>query len=741
MVAKKSKSKLSFYHKMVRTGLIVLAAAATASANSSLQHVQAQETVDDVLQGLFGAGLATAASESTKDIEKAVVEEVGGVATPSAETTPKVMVEEEQPTEGDEKAGVVEAHASQPQRVHSLGDLLGSLFGQSVKHGHGESREQEAKPQGEEADDQQEIPRIVIDLRPAHAQMAAARDEHAEREQEQEERQERPSSLMEALFGGMGGLRSRRAVPEPQEQRQRQSTGGMQMMSLSSTMGGMGSSSMSSSESTDPATGVTTQTVTREVSNADGSVETTTTTKQMDKNGQLTSESRSSRTSRGSGSSGSGSDGHSGMMSRGSNGMLQSLFSSAESRDLATEGKEEDEQHVGPFRRQGGSSMKMFPLSHSFASDMSYSLGDAIDRFLCFCWVKDVADKNPSYITNLLGLARKGELELDPELLAELEKVEKDLPKKVREQEAASQRAGGFEELETQKTRYALNLATGELTKVLDAAAETPKLVLTESSKASEEKKSSSSSSQAVTTSQASAPAADDKVSLKVYGEAGCINTNDFVVKVLEPLASDSQLMSGVTYDFVAFGNAYYPTAKCGPTFRTLEDEEKFHSGKDVHFGKDGDKKITADKRRVDTEANDGLIEYEANAVVGAYDVKERMCWQDMCLASADPPADCFLQSNGLPKKAIYQHGAKEGQVDRYHNCVKETVIRNSESDYELMMNRYTFCMFQRYDQFKTAQQLMVKCMVEAAPTKHTNAVLDCYSKDGAVSSLVTCMY
>jgi hypothetical protein len=26
----------------------------------------------------------------------------------------------------------------------------------------------------------------------------------------------------------------------------------------------------------------------------------------------------------------------------------------------------------------------------------------------------------------------------------------------------------------------------------------------------------------------------------------------------------------------------------------------------------------------------------------------------------------------------------------------------------------------------------MVKCLVEAAPTKHANAVLDCYSKDGA---------
>ena len=130
----------------------------------------------------------------------------------------------------------------------------------------------------------------------------------------------------------------------------------------------------------------------------------------------------------------------------------------------------------------------------------------------------------------------------------------------------------------------------------------------------------------------------DDKVSFKVFGEAGCINTNEFVLKTLAPLAADEELMSGVSYDFVAFGNAYYPTEKCGPKQNKKPEA------------------IVA-RRLGESNVEDPDVEAE-------YKQEESMCWRDMCLKAADPPADCFLNSNGMPKKGIYQHGKKEGDAD-----------------------------------------------------------------------------
>eukprot|EP00934_Nitzschia_sp_Nitz4_P005260 Nitzschia sp. Nitz4//NODE_464_length_17123_cov_69.824057//7738//8457//NITZ4_additional_000064-RA//1//CDS//3329531918//5250//frame0 len=107
----------------------------------------------------------------------------------------------------------------------------------------------------------------------------------------------------------------------------------------------------------------------------------------------------------------------------------------------------------------------------------------------------------------------------------------------------------------------------------------------------------------------------DTTVQVRFYGESMCPGCRMFVTQGWPSVWEDDDLMQFVEYDFVAWGNSYFTTSKCG----------------------------------------------------GApYDPQVRSCWYQECtVTSSDDEDGCF---GGEP---VYQHGQMEGEVDIYENCVK----------------------------------------------------------------------
>jgi len=121
----------------------------------------------------------------------------------------------------------------------------------------------------------------------------------------------------------------------------------------------------------------------------------------------------------------------------------------------------------------------------------------------------------------------------------------------------------------------------------------------------------------------------DSKVNVRFYGEAQCPFCRRFVTEVWPNVWNDPELRELIDYDFIPWGNAYFPNAACGGT---------------------------------DDDAS--------------YDPNVRQCWYKRCIDTKDTKnpnkidtkndEDCF---SGEP---IYQHSQKEGQIDIYESCVKE---------------------------------------------------------------------
>lgn len=115
-----------------------------------------------------------------------------------------------------------------------------------------------------------------------------------------------------------------------------------------------------------------------------------------------------------------------------------------------------------------------------------------------------------------------------------------------------------------------------------------------------------------------SASGDDALVSVRFYGEAECPFCREFVTGVWKEVWTKmDDLHPYLDYQFVAWGNAYFATEKCG---------------KGPEYSRD-----------------------------------ERRCWFQNCIATtADDEEACFGGD------AIYQHGEKEGQLNVYETCVKE---------------------------------------------------------------------
>jgi hypothetical protein len=133
-------------------------------------------------------------------------------------------------------------------------------------------------------------------------------------------------------------------------------------------------------------------------------------------------------------------------------------------------------------------------------------------------------------------------------------------------------------------------------------------------------------------------------ISVIFYGESQCPYCRKFVTEAWPPVWNDPELRALIQYDFIPWGNAYYPTSECGS---------------------------------------------------GPYDANERHCWYAKCIApqgaaAATAVAAVTAVSNGnanhgknsSPYKddeddtcftgtPIYQHSLKEGQMDIYESCVK----------------------------------------------------------------------
>ena len=121
------------------------------------------------------------------------------------------------------------------------------------------------------------------------------------------------------------------------------------------------------------------------------------------------------------------------------------------------------------------------------------------------------------------------------------------------------------------------------------------------------------------------------KIRIRFYGESQCPGCRAFVTQAWPSIWDDPEFRVALDYDFIAWGNAYFATDECG-------------KGPD-------------------------------------YSSDERQCWYDKCMSSQGRDRgrlstiravsdsgddDCFSGPT------VYQHSAKEGQVDIYESCVKD---------------------------------------------------------------------
>ena len=150
---------------------------------------------------------------------------------------------------------------------------------------------------------------------------------------------------------------------------------------------------------------------------------------------------------------------------------------------------------------------------------------------------------------------------------------------------------------------------------------------------------------------------ADKVVSVRFYGESQCPYCRKFVEETWNEIWSDQELRSYLDYDFVPWGNSYFATSMCGS---------------------------------------------------GPYDPQERACFYDHCITSAaDDESACFGGD------VVYQHSAKEGEIDIYETCILKDVGLAAAVD-------FTYCAEgSEMDQADmSARELMIECIPDKVDPK-----------------------
>lgn len=156
-------------------------------------------------------------------------------------------------------------------------------------------------------------------------------------------------------------------------------------------------------------------------------------------------------------------------------------------------------------------------------------------------------------------------------------------------------------------------------------------------------------------------------VSVTFYGESQCPMCRQWVTESWQEVWTDSDLMQYVEYDFIAWGNAYFSTAKCGS---------------------------------------------------GPYSAQERACWYDECIVtSSDNEETCFGGD------VVYQHSKKEGEVDIYEMCVKNLFGISNAVD-------FTYCCegSKMDNSAQSSEDLMKECL---PTTMDPAVVQTCFETEG----------
>jgi hypothetical protein len=182
-------------------------------------------------------------------------------------------------------------------------------------------------------------------------------------------------------------------------------------------------------------------------------------------------------------------------------------------------------------------------------------------------------------------------------------------------------------------------------------------------------------------------------VTVEFYGEAQCPYCRKFVQEAWPTVWEDDELMKHVQYDFVAWGNAYFSTAKCSSSSSSSSSNSQ-------------------------------------------YDPQERACWYKECIETSpdnikrtEGDDDCFSG------KVIYQHSEKEGMVDIYENCVKLHYGLETAVD-------FTYCCEgPNMDDptLATAHDLLVKCANgdDSSSAFDADVIQDCLETHGHIMEVL----
>mmetsp|Transcript_21972 Transcript_21972/g.30586 ORF Transcript_21972/g.30586 Transcript_21972/m.30586 type:complete len:276 (-) Transcript_21972:1135-1962(-) len=178
------------------------------------------------------------------------------------------------------------------------------------------------------------------------------------------------------------------------------------------------------------------------------------------------------------------------------------------------------------------------------------------------------------------------------------------------------------------------------------------------------------------------AGATNSNVTVRFYGEAQCPFCRRFVTEAWPTVWNDPELRAIIDYDFIPWGNSYFPTQDCGG----IDD--------------------------------------------ATYDADVRQCWYQKCITNNDNlvkmEEDCF---SGEP---IYQHSKKEGQVDIYETCVKDIMGIDAAVS-------FTYCSEGSHmddEHLPSARDLMEKCIttrdgISCGIADPVTAVQECFDVRG----------
>jgi Gamma interferon inducible lysosomal thiol reductase (GILT) len=179
-------------------------------------------------------------------------------------------------------------------------------------------------------------------------------------------------------------------------------------------------------------------------------------------------------------------------------------------------------------------------------------------------------------------------------------------------------------------------------------------------------------------------------VSVIFYGESQCPYCREFVTEAWPPVWNDPELRALIQYDFIPWGNAYYPTLECGS---------------------------------------------------GPYDATERHCWYAKCVApqqteaavavaaavrnihKEDEDDTCFT---GAP---IYQHSLKEGQMDIYESCVKLVLGLERAVAFTLCAEGPNM----EDPTLATAHDLMQHCLLDDNDDVMVQTIQHCFTAQGTI--------